>query len=160
MPEKTQLTNVKGFYNTQEKRLPILKQIGLQLVCLFILFTVMFPVLWIVSLSLDPRNINRPDTFLLIPAGASLNAYKTVLAYPTANPVSFFELARNQLFLALGTSIFSVAVGVLAAYSFSRFNFRGRKFLMLAVVMVLMLPSIATIAQLFVLLNHFQIDMG
>ena len=46
----------------------------------------LFPIVWIVAMALDPRNIARPDT--LIPPGASLDAFAKVLAKPTANPVS------------------------------------------------------------------------
>ena len=116
--------------------------------------------MWVVSLSLDPRDIARPTEFRLIPPGASLQAYRKVLDQPTANPVKFWELARNQFLLAGGTALFSVAVGVLAAYSFSRFEYRGRKAIMLGVVTVLMLPSIASMAPLFVLLNRIQFSFG
>ena len=44
-----------------------------------------------------------------------------------------------------------------AAYAFSRLHFRFRQVLMIAVLGVLMLPSVATITPLFVLLNSFKI---
>lgn len=147
-------------WTEQERRLPLLKQLILQLLCLLVAFTVLFPVMWIISLSLDPRDISRPTEFRLIPPGASLAAYKRVLDRPTANPVTFAELAFNQLKLAGGTAVFSILIGVLAAYSFSRFDYKGRKGLMMAVVTVLMLPSIATIAPLYVLLNSIRIEWG
>ena len=46
---------------------------------------------------------------------------------------------------------------MLAAYAFSRLQFRGREFLMIAVLAVLMLPAVATIAPLFVSLNKIQV---
>ena len=144
----------------QEKRLPLSKQLLYQIICLFIALTVLIPIMWIVSLSLDPRDISRPTEFRLIPPGASLDAYKRVLTQPTANPVTFAELAFNQFKLAGGVALVAVMIGVLAAYSFSRFEYRGRKALMLGVVTVLMLPSIATIAPLFVLLNGLQVKFG
>ena len=48
-------------------------------------------------------------------------------------------------------------VGILAAYVFSRMRFAGRAFLMLAILAVLMLPAVATLAPLFTLLNRIQI---
>ena len=127
------------------------------MILLLITFLVIFPILWVVSLSLDPRNISRPTDLSLIPPGASLKAYEKVLQQPTANPVSFGQLAFNSTKLGVGVALFSVAIGVSAAYVFSRFDIRGRRFLMLAVLMVLMLPSIGTIAPLFVMLNKIQI---
>jgi arabinogalactan oligomer/maltooligosaccharide transport system permease protein len=81
-----------------------------------------------------------------------------VLSKPTANPVTFVELAFNSLKLAGGVALASVLIGVSAAYAFSRVEFRGRQFLMIAVITVLMLPSLATIAPLFVLLNQIRIE--
>jgi arabinogalactan oligomer/maltooligosaccharide transport system permease protein len=144
----------------EESRLPMRKQLLYQLLCALVALTIIFPMLWIVSLSLDPRDISRPTEFRLIPPGASLNAYKRVFNQPTANPVLFRELALNSLMLAGSVALFSIAVGILAAYSFSRFEFKGRKLIMMSVVTVLMLPAIATIAPLFVMLNRIQVNIG
>lgn len=143
-----------------EKKLPLGRQLLYQAMALLIAFTVIFPILWVVSLSLDPRNIARPTEFNLIPPGASLDAYRRVLDRPTANPVTFTELALNQFKLAGGVAVLSVLLGIFAAYSFSRFEYKGRAGLMLSVLTVLILPSVATIAPLFVMLNRINIDVG
>lgn len=140
-------------------RISPLQQLGLQLLCLLIAFTVLFPILWVLSMSLDPRNISRPYELTLIPPGATLDAYVRVWEQPSANPVSFLTLARNSLLLASGTAFFSVIIGVFAAYAFSRMKFRGRQFLMIAVLGVLMLPPVATLAPLFIQLNAINLDI-
>ena len=132
----------------------LLSQVGMQAIALFITFTVMFPILWIVSLAIDPRNVSRPDS--LIPPGASLDAFGRVLNRPTSNPVSFLQLAFNSFQLATAAAVFSVGIGVSAAYALSRLRFRGRTVLMLAILAVLMLPAVATIAPLFVQLNSVR----
>jgi arabinogalactan oligomer/maltooligosaccharide transport system permease protein len=136
------------------RRRRILGQVLMQAIALFITFTVLFPVLWIVSLAVDPRNVSRPDS--LIPPGATLDAFVRVLNRPTSNPVSFLELAFNSFKLAAGTAIFSVAIGVSAAYALSRLRFRGRTVLMLAILAVLMLPAVAALAPLYVQLNSIR----
>src|SRR5262245_54894828 len=88
------------------------RQLALQLLCLVIGLTVVFPVLWIVAMSVDPRNLQKPDT--LFPPGATLDAYARVIAKPTQNPVSFLQLAQNSLFLAVVITVASVGIGVLA----------------------------------------------
>ena len=137
------------------RRLKLRNQILLQLVCLAIGATVLFPIVWIVGMSLDPRNISRPDS--LIPPGANLDAYARVLQRPTLNPVSFFQLALNSLTLAVVISGLSVGLGVLAAYAFSRMKFRGREFMMLLILAVLMLPAVATVGALYINLNRISI---
>ncbi len=140
----------------KQGRLSLGRQVALQLLCLLIAATVLFPIAWIVSMSLDTTNV-RPTGLNLIPAHPTLDAYQTVFTQPTQNPVSFPQLALNSLFLAAMISILSVTIGVLAAYAFSRMRFRGREFLMIAILAVLMLPAIATLAPLFVMLNKVVI---
>jgi arabinogalactan oligomer/maltooligosaccharide transport system permease protein len=142
----------------EEKRLPLKQQIALQLALLAILFTVMFPVLWIFSLSIDPRNLFRPEGLNLIPPGASLDAYSKVLTQPTSNDISFIELMLNSFKIALGTATVAVGLGILAAYAFSRLKFRGREILMIVILGVLMLPAVATLIPLYVFLNQFRIE--
>ena len=143
-----------------ERRLPLPQQLVLQVILLFITFTVLFPLLWIFSMALDPRNLARPDGLNLIPPGASLDAFAKVIAQPTSNPISFLELALNSMKIAVGSSVVAVGIGILAAYAFSRLKFAGREWLMIAVLGVLMLPAVATIIPLFIFLNQFRIDLG
>ena len=135
--------------------IPGRRQIVLQIVCLLIAATVLFPIVWIVAMSLDPRDISRPDS--LIPPGASLTAYGKVIVKPTLNDISFLRLALNSVAIAVIVSLASVSIGSMAAYAFSRLHFRGREFLMIAILAVLMLPAVATIAPLFVQLNKIQL---
>jgi arabinogalactan oligomer/maltooligosaccharide transport system permease protein len=125
----------------------------IQVFLLLVLAVVLFPVVWIVSMSLDPRDFSRPIGLTLIPPGATLEAYGKVLTQPSPNPVTFFQLLRNSLLVAGGTALGAVVIGTSAAYAFSRLVFPGRQIGMLGFVLVLMIPPGGTLAPLFVLLN-------
>ncbi|MBX0331525.1 ABC transporter permease subunit [Oscillochloris sp. ZM17-4] len=140
------------------RKLPLLQHLGLQFFCLLIAFTVLFPIMWIVSMSFDPRNIARPTELRLIPPGASLDAYLAVLDKPTSNPITFAALALNSFKLAAGVSLVAVLVGVSAAYAFSRFKFAGRQTLMIGVLAITVIPAVATIAPLFAMLNGIRVS--
>lgn len=142
-----------------EDRMPLGKQLLYQAVCLFIALTVLYPVAWIVGISINGRNEYRPRDIIPPIEYMSLEAYGRVLTEPTANPVSFLELARNSLMLSTGVALAAMLFGVSAAYVLSRFEFQGRRILMMAFIGVLMLPSIATIAPLFVLLNRISFNL-
>ncbi len=134
-----------------DKPVSLGRQLLLQLIALAILAIVIFPVLWVFSMALDPRDLARPAS--LIPPGISLKAFQAAISNPSPNPVSFLELFRNSAILGLGVSVFTILVGTTAAYAFSRFRFAGRQAGMLAFVIVLMIPTTATLAALFVMLN-------
>jgi arabinogalactan oligomer/maltooligosaccharide transport system permease protein len=125
----------------------------IQVFLLLVLAIVLFPVVWIVSMSLDPRDFSRPTGLTLIPPGATLEAYRKVLTKPSPNPVTFLQLLRNSLLVSGGTALGAVVIGTSAAYAFSRLKFPGREIGMLGFVLVLMIPPGGTLAPLFVLLN-------
>lgn len=138
----------------------ILKQILLQIFLLFMLVIVLFPVLWIISMAIDPRGITRPTDLNLFPENATLEAFNRLLTEPFSNvlPVYFGDLLVNSLFIALGTSVFTVVLGASAAYSFSRFRFIGRQGGMLAFIVLLMLPTTGVVIPTYILFNSVQIN--
>lgn len=148
-----------SLFRSRRGRPSLLRQALLQSVALVILLTVVFPVVWVFSLSLDPLNRSRPEGLNIIPTGATLEAYDQVMRQPTNNPIGFVDLALNSLKISVGASVLSVLIGVLAAYAFSRLRFRGREVLMLVILGVLMLPAVATLTPLFVLLNQVQLTL-
>lgn len=135
----------------------LLEDIAVHLILLFVLATVLFPIVWIVSMAIDPRNISRPTSLNLIPEGASLAAFDRVLTEPHANNVMFTTMLRNSLTISIGVSVVVVVFSVTAAYAFARFHFPGRKWGLFMFIAVLMLPSVATLAPLFVLLNQIKV---
>jgi arabinogalactan oligomer/maltooligosaccharide transport system permease protein len=138
-----------------QRPLPLRKQVLLQAVCIFIAASVLFPLLWVFGLSIDPEESLRPSG--IIPTGATLDNFVDIIRQPTVNPISFFDLAKNSFILASTCAIVSVALAVTAAYAFSRLQFRGRQVLMLAILSVLMLPAVVSIVPLFIQLNGIRV---
>ncbi|RME36140.1 MAG: ABC transporter permease subunit [Thermoflexia bacterium] len=149
------------------KHKEILRQVALQLFLLAVTAFVLFPILWIFSLALDPRNIDKPLELRLIPPGASLNSFRKILVEPfrllCKNPsdvstcMTFPRLLGNSLLVSLGTSVIAVILGASAAYAFSRFQFIGRQAGMLGFIVLIMLPASATLAPLYVLLTQIKV---
>jgi arabinogalactan oligomer/maltooligosaccharide transport system permease protein len=145
----------------------VLRQIGMHVFLLLVLVTVLFPILWVFSMALDPRDIDKPLELTLIPPGASFESFREVLFEPfgllcknpsdPASCMTFTKLLKNSLIVALGTSVIAVILGSSAAYAFSRFQFIGRQVGMLGFIILLMLPASATLAPLFVLLSQIRI---
>ncbi len=138
----------------------LLRQFLIQLFLLAVLATVLFPVLWIISMAIDPRGISRPTDLNLFPPNASLDAFTAILSEPFSNvlPIYFGEMLMNSLFVALGTAFFAVVLGASAGYSFSRFEFIGRQAGMLTFIVLLMLPATGTLIPLFLLFTSIQVN--
>lgn len=67
--------------------------------------------------------------------------------------VGFAENLLDSFIVAGGTVIVGLSLSVTAAYSFSRFNFRGKRILMLQFLLINMFPLVLLILPLFVLMR-------
>ncbi|HMR98475.1 MAG TPA: carbohydrate ABC transporter permease [Anaerolineales bacterium] len=142
------------------RELPLWRQILLQVLCLVIAAEVLFPIMYIVTLSFSSRE-TRPASLELIPTEISFAAYKQVIDRPTANPITFIELLRNSFLLSVGVGLAALMIAVLAAYAFSRFKFKLRSVLMVLVFVPLLMPAIGLSTPLYLLMNSFRIaDCG
>ncbi len=139
------------------RKLPLWRQLLLQLFCFAVFAEVMFPLMYVITLSLSSKG-SRPTTLELFPTEFSLTAFKQVLDRPTANPVTFLELLRNSFFLSFGVGIIALFVAVSAAYAFSRFHFSLRQVLMILIFIPLLMPAVGLSTPLFLLMNSVKFE--
>ena len=105
----------------------------------------LFPLLWILGLSLKTRLqvFADPPLFIWWP---TFENYVDVLSR------SDFLLAFVNTLVVAGSAVaLSLCVGVPAAYAFARFPFTGRSFLFFALLVMRMLPPIAVLVPMYVL---------
>lgn len=162
-PNKNIFVRILNINTSKEaggRDVPLWRQILLQLVTLIIAVEVLFPIMYIVTLSFSSKT-TRPSSLELIPKEISLTAYQQVLDRPTANPVTFSELLTNSFLLSAGVGVVALFVAVSAAYAFSRFKFKMRQVLMVLVFIPLLMPAVGLATPLYLLMNQFRIlDCG
>lgn len=152
--------NINTSGEVSGRDLPLWRQLLLQVITLLITFSVMFPIMYIITLSFRSQP-TRPSTLELFPKEISFTAYQQVIDRPTANPVTFLELLRNSFLLSVGVGLAALLVAVSAAYAFSRFKFKMRQVLMILVFVPLLMPAIGLATPLYLLMNSFRIaDCG
>jgi multiple sugar transport system permease protein len=108
----------------------------------------LFPLLWILGLSLKtrPQIFADPPIYLWWP---TLEHYVDVLGR-----ADFLKAFLNTLIVSASAVLLSLAVGLPAAYAFARFPFRGSGFLFFSLLVMRMLPPIAVLVPMYVLLNE------
>lgn len=102
----------------------------------------LFPVLWVISLSLQTERAVY-ISLELFPTDPSLDAYREVYRS------GILHWMRNTLFVTALSVAGIVAVTTPAAYAFSRFEFRGRRSLLLAVLGFQMISPIVIVLPLY-----------
>jgi len=162
-PNKNIFVRILNFNTSREaggRDVPLWRQILLQVLTLVIAIEVLFPIMYIVTLSFSSKT-TRPSSLELIPKEISFTAYQQVLDRPTANPVTFSELLKNSFLLSAGVGVVALFVAVSAAYAFSRFKFKMRQVLMVLVFIPLLMPAVGLATPLYLLMNQFRIlDCG
>jgi len=109
----------------------------------------LFPVFWIISASFNPTG--SLATQKLIPDSFSLNNYRILLTSPL-HPFPTWVL--NSLKVASITAILGVISIMLSAYSFSRFRFKGRRQLLLGLLLVQVFPTLLMFVAIFFLFQQ------
>jgi arabinogalactan oligomer/maltooligosaccharide transport system permease protein len=137
------------------RKLPLWRQLLIQVLCILIVIEVMFPLMYVITMSLSTK-AERPTSLQLFPKEINLGAFKQVITRPTANPVTFGKLVFNSFMLSVAVGLLSLLCAVFAAYAFSRFNFPMRQTLMILVFVPLLMPGVGLVTPLFLLLNQFK----
>lgn len=82
------------------------------------------------------------------PSTITLSAYERLFGY-----FDYLRYMRNSLIVALLTVLVSIFVSTLAAYAFSRYEFKGRKFMMGLFLSNNMFPTVLLMIPLFTLMR-------
>lgn len=107
-----------------------------------------FPLLFVLSSSLNPRGTLTGSNALFSAIG--LDSYVRILSNPDIPYASWFG---NTLLIAGITSVATVFLGALAAYSFSRMRFTGRRFGLVSIVIIQMFPQLLAVVAIFLLMS-------
>jgi arabinogalactan oligomer/maltooligosaccharide transport system permease protein len=109
----------------------------------------LYPFLIIVAASFDPSNSLSGES--LIPARFSLLNYQKVLANPQT-PV--FRWLLNSLTVSGVSAAVTLTLTTLAAYSFSRFRYTGRRASLQTTLIIQVFPSVVGLVAFYLLLQQ------
>jgi ABC-type maltose transport system permease subunit len=126
---------------TQQRRVGLILRWVLAVI--LVVFSI-FPMIWIVSASLDP--VNNLATQKLIPDNANFDNFKELIN----NPIfPFFTWMWNSIKISVITTALTLSLTTMAAFAFSRFRFKGRQELLKTILLVQSFPNLLAIVALF-----------
>jgi multiple sugar transport system permease protein len=107
----------------------------------------LLPFAWMVftSLKTDKEAYAIPPT--VWPQNPTIEAYSQILLW-----TNFPQYFLNSTIFSLGAALFSTAIGALAGYGFSRYQFRGRATLLGIILASQMLPGVLLVGPYFKIL--------
>ena len=109
---------------------------------LLVLIYALFPVLWILSLSLKPSSTVKDGK--LIPSSITFENYREIFRGALFGPA-----LRNSIGIGVITTVIAVVIGAMAAYAVARLNFPGKRLLVGVALLIAMFPQISLVSPLF-----------
>jgi ABC-type maltose transport system permease subunit len=120
--------------------------VRLLIAVLLIIFSI-FPVLWVVSASLNP--VGALATQKLIPENPGFQNYRELL-----DVVPYWTWFWNSVKIAGITAVLSLAITTIAAYAFSRFRFRGRQLMLKGILLIQVFPALLALVATFLMISQ------
>ena len=118
---------------------------------MFVLF-IGLPLLWALSLSFrDGSSVIRGD-FQILPDPVTFDNYKYVWVNNRLN--TFFI---NSLITSFGSVFFIGFLALFNGYALSRFDFKGKRFFMVLLLMTQMIPLILNISSIFLMMVKMKL---
>ena len=113
---------------------------------------VVFPVFWMLSISLRPNGEVFTFPPSLFPPTATIKAYTDVVT--NSRYVRYFI---NSYFISAAVTLISVVIALFTAYGFSRFDFRGNRIMNLFVVATQTIPRITLVIPYFIFITQLKL---
>jgi arabinogalactan oligomer/maltooligosaccharide transport system permease protein len=118
--------------------------------CLFALF----PIAYIVSAAFNADQSLGGSS--LIPRHVTLENFRAIFrtSQPAGSeflPAHYGRWFLNSMLISGATAVTTVILAALAAYAFSRFRFKGRRFGMLALLLIQMFPQLLAVVAIYLI---------
>jgi multiple sugar transport system permease protein len=115
---------------------------GWTVVNILVVVYALFPVLWILSLSLKPTSSVKDGK--LIPSQITFDNYKGIFQGDI-----FTSALINSIGIGLITTVIAVVFGGMAAYAVARLAFPGKRLLIGVALLIAMFPQISLVTPIF-----------
>lgn len=123
---------------------------------LIVVVWVLSPFAWLIISSVSTRAELTSVPLRWIPEHLNLDMYRQVIfggpgTTSTARDLKFTAL--NSMIVAGSVTVVSLLAGSLAAYAFTRLNFRGKNSLFMVILVTQLLPAVVIIIPLYVIMR-------
>jgi len=130
----------------------LLRTVVFYLLLAAMLLFLLFPFYWTFVTSVKPESELYGETVTYWPKTFTFDSYRKLFT-----EFNFLKPMANSLLVASITTMISLIVSLLAAYSFSRFRFKGRKFLMTMFLTNNMFPTVLLLIPLYAIMRKLGI---
>jgi N,N'-diacetylchitobiose transport system permease protein len=131
-----------------------LRKAGWNVLGLFVLAVMVFPVYWMVSTAFKPGHDILSYTPQWVPTSPTVSNFTDAV-----HQQFFWDAVKNSLIVTSVVVVLSLVLAFLAALALAKFRFYGRKPFIVIILGVQMVPLAALIIPLYIMMSRFnQVD--
>ncbi|MBB5537142.1 carbohydrate ABC transporter permease [Rhizobium herbae] len=108
----------------------------------------LFPLYWLLKVSVTPNNLLYSEGIRMWPSQTSFEHFEFVLRHS-----EFPTFFKNSLIVSGSTAVIVTVLASLAGYAMSRFNFRGKYWIVTLMLLTQMFPLVMLVAPIFKMLS-------
>lgn len=128
---------------THTRNAPLLTA-GKYLAVAFYVTFALFPLYWLLKIALTPERLIYSDGTALWPSTLTLENFRTVIFAS-----DFLGYFGNSVIVSLTTAAATSMIAAAAGYAFSRFRFRGKRWVVVLMLLTQMFPLLMIIAPIY-----------
>ena len=122
------------------------------------IIAILFPILYIFSISLRTKETLYQGIFYLIPKAITYQNYVDAFNYAKIHlDVSFLEMFRNSIICTTVSITISIILSAFASFSFSNFKFKGKELIYTLMIASFAIPVQASLIPLFFINRDLRI---
>lgn len=126
-----------------------LRNLGLDALSVAVVGALIFPIIWLYLTAFKPEGEMFGDPLAILPRSLTTDNFARIWS-----AVGFRDAFRNSLLVAGASALVVTIVALFAAFSLSRFQYRGRGLFSGAILAVQMLPGIVIVVPLIITLRN------
>ncbi|MCA9889885.1 MAG: carbohydrate ABC transporter permease, partial [Anaerolineae bacterium] len=115
-------------------------------------FVWLIPIIWTISISFRPENAIQADLTQLVPIPFTTEHWQFIVS--DGRVIQWFT---NSLIVATTRTVLQLIICSLAAYSFARIPFPGRRYVFMFALIGLMVPGQATFIPVYLLFSDLHL---
>ncbi|MCD6122523.1 MAG: carbohydrate ABC transporter permease [Spirochaetales bacterium] len=134
------------------KKRPLKSLLTLHIPVLIIVFFALAPYIWMFISSITLEKDLYTKIFHYFPEHPTTENYTRIFS-----KINFASNIKDSLIVAFSTMLLGLGISVTASYSFSRFRFLGRNYLLIQFLVINMFPIVLLLIPLFVIMRFLHI---
>ncbi|WP_420415549.1 carbohydrate ABC transporter permease [Roseibium sp.] len=104
----------------------------------------LFPLYWLLKIAITEEKLIYSEGTALWPSATTLENFRAVIFYS-----DFMAYFQNSVIVSLGTAALTTVIASAAGYAFSRFDFRGKRLIIVVMLITQMFPLLMIIAPIY-----------